>query len=106
MKAPAIFALALSLLSSCAMAESAPTMKAGVVHQYGGPEVVKYEDTPRPEAKGRQVLVRVMAAGVNPVDGAIRAGRWPIQKPPFIPGYDVAGIVEMNPGGTGGFKRG
>src|SRR5947209_5062112 len=44
-----------------------PTMKAIVIHEYGGPEVLKYEDVPRPEPKDDQILVRVIAAGVNPV---------------------------------------
>ena len=51
-----------------AVAQShAPTMKAVVVHEYGGPEMLKYEDTPSPEPKENEVLVRVIAAGVNPV---------------------------------------
>src|SRR5215470_16328992 len=52
----------------------APTMKAVVIHEYGGPEVLKYEDIPRPEPKNDQLLIRVIAAGVNPVDGMIRSG--------------------------------
>lgn len=74
-----------------------PMMKAVVVHEYGGPEVLKYEDTPRPEPKESEILVRVIAAGVNPVDGAIRSGKYAKffgAKPPFIPGYDIAGVVE------------
>ena len=73
-----------------------PTMKAIVVHEFGGPEVLKYEDAPRPEPKDDEVLIRVMAAGVNPVDAAIRAGRFHGGggKLPFIPGMDVAGVVE------------
>jgi NADPH:quinone reductase-like Zn-dependent oxidoreductase len=81
-----------------AVAQShAPTMKAVVVHEYGGPEVLKYEDAPRPEPKENEILVRVIAAGVNPVDGSIRSGKYAKffgAKPPFIPGYDVAGVVE------------
>src|SRR6266487_4001950 len=50
------------------------TMKAVVIHEYGGPEVLKYEDVPRPEPKEDQILIRVIAAGVNPVDGMIRSG--------------------------------
>jgi NADPH:quinone reductase-like Zn-dependent oxidoreductase len=67
------------------------------VHEYGGPEVLKYEDVPRPEPKGDQVLVRVIAAGVNPVDALIRSGKYAKffgTTLPLIPGYDVAGIVE------------
>src|SRR5438552_4961075 len=52
------------------------TMKAVVVNEYGGPEVLKYQDAPRPEPKEDEILVRVMAAGVNPVDGMVRAGRF------------------------------
>src|ERR1700680_2592609 len=51
------------------------TMKAVVVHEYGGPEVLKYEDAPRPEPKANEVLVRVIAAGVNPGDAVIRSGK-------------------------------
>src|SRR5437879_522990 len=53
-----------------------PTMKAIVVHEYGGPEVLKHEDVPRPEPKDNEILVRVVAAGVNPVDGLIRSGKY------------------------------
>lgn len=75
---------------------AAPTMKAAVVHEHGGPEVLKFEDAPRPEAHDDQVLIRVMAAAVNPVDAAIRAGRFTRagDKLPMIPGMDVAGVVE------------
>src|SRR6266404_4751543 len=74
-----------------------PTMKAIVVHEYGGPEVLKYEDVPRPEPKDDQVLVRVIAAGVNPVDNASRSPKYAKFfgiTLPFIPGYDIAGVVE------------
>jgi NADPH:quinone reductase-like Zn-dependent oxidoreductase len=73
------------------------TMKAIVVHEYGGPEVLKYEDAPRPEPKENEVLVRVIAAGVNPVDALIRLGKYAKffgTTLPLIPGYDIAGIVE------------
>src|SRR5438034_1748093 len=74
-----------------------PTMKAIVVHEYGGPEVLKYEDVPRPEPKDDQILVRVIAAGVNPVDDASRSPKYAKFfgiTLPFIPGYDIAGLVE------------
>ena len=73
------------------------TMKAIVVHEYGGPEVLKYEDAPRPEPKENEALVRVIAAGVNPVDALIRSGKYAKffgTTLPLIPGYDIAGIVE------------
>jgi NADPH:quinone reductase-like Zn-dependent oxidoreductase len=74
-----------------------PTMKAIVVHEYGGPEVLTYEDVPRPEPKDDQILVRVIAAGVNPVDGMIRSGMFAKYEKaafPMIPGADIAGVVE------------
>jgi hypothetical protein len=55
---------AAAILPSVSLAQSAkPTMKAIVVHEYGGPEVLKYEDVPRLEPKEDQALVRVIAAG-------------------------------------------
>jgi NADPH:quinone reductase-like Zn-dependent oxidoreductase len=50
------------------------SMKAIRIHQYGGPEVLKYEDAPRPEPGRGEVLVRVCAASVNPVDWKVRKG--------------------------------
>jgi len=86
------------LCSVVARAQSSgPTMKAIVVHNYGGPEVLKYEDTQRPEPKDDQILVRVIAAGVNPVDGIIRSGMFAKYEKaafPMIPGADIAGVVE------------
>jgi NADPH:quinone reductase-like Zn-dependent oxidoreductase len=73
------------------------TMKAVVVHEYGGPEVLKLEEIPRPEPKENEILVRVIAAGVNPVDDASRSEKYAKFfgiTLPFIPGYDVAGVVE------------
>jgi NADPH2:quinone reductase len=70
-------------------------MKAIVVKEFGEPEVMKFEDVPTPVAEDSQVLVRVRAAGVNPVDTYIRAGIH-AQRPalPYTPGKDAAGIVE------------
>ena len=73
-------------------------MKAIVVHKFGGPEVLQYEDTPRPEPKPDEVLVRVLTAGVNPVDAQLRTGNWAKvfgPKPPYIPGADIAGVIEQ-----------
>ncbi len=72
------------------------TMKAVRIHQYGGPEVLRYEDAPRPVAGPGEVLVKVRAAGVNPVDWKIREG-W-LQgmtnyELPIILGNDVVGEV-------------
>jgi NADPH:quinone reductase-like Zn-dependent oxidoreductase len=74
-----------------------PMIKAVIIHEYGGPEVLKLEDVPRPEPKENEVLVRVIAAGVNPVDALIRSGNYAKffgTTLPLIPGYDIAGIVE------------
>jgi hypothetical protein len=60
-------AVILPLISSAQSTK--PIMKAIVVRGYGRPEDLKYEDVPRPEPKEDQILVRVIAAGVYPVDG-------------------------------------
>jgi len=86
-----------------------PTMKAIVVHEYGGPEVLKYEDVPRPEPKDDQLLIRVVAAGVNPVDGMIRSGLFAKDGSrafPIILGGDVAGVVEKIGSKVTKFKAG
>jgi NADPH:quinone reductase-like Zn-dependent oxidoreductase len=73
------------------------TMKAVRIHEYGGPEVLKYEDAPKPVPAADEVLIRVHAAGVNPVDWKVRAGQAKERlkyKMPFIPGWDVSGVVE------------
>ena len=90
-------AVVLATLFTGAVFAQSPTMKAIVLHEYGGPEVLKYEDAPRPEPKENEVLVRVMAAGVNPVDAMIRSGKYANffgTNLPLIPGYDIAGVVE------------
>jgi NADPH2:quinone reductase len=70
-------------------------MKAIVVRAFGGPEVMNVEQLPDPSPGPLQVLVRVKAAGVNPVDTYIRAGTY-ARKPnlPYTPGADIAGTVE------------
>ena len=84
-----------------------PTMKAVVVHEYGGPEVLKYEDVARPEPKDDELLVRVNAAGVNPVDRVARSEKQFFNiKLPAIPGYDIAGVVEKTGGKITKFKTG
>lgn len=62
---------------------------------FGGPEVLHRTETDRPTPGPDDVLVKVHAAGVNPVDTAVRAGYFPlITEPPFALGWDVAGVVE------------
>ncbi len=80
-------------------------MKAIVVHQYGGPEVLKFEDYPDPVPGPGEVLVRVAAASVNPIDYKRRAGLtkdfYPMQFPGLI-GVDMAGtVVKIGPGVEG-----
>jgi NADPH:quinone reductase-like Zn-dependent oxidoreductase len=79
------------------------TMRAMSVTRFGGPEVLEPVDLPRPEPLPTEVLVRVVAAGVNPVDWKTRSGRGVsgvLGDPPFVVGWDVAGVVEAVGGGV------
>jgi NADPH2:quinone reductase len=70
-------------------------MKAIVVREFGGPEMLRVSETPVPKPGPGQVLVRIKAAGVNPVDTYIRSGAY-ARKPelPYTPGTDGAGVIE------------
>lgn len=69
-------------------------MKAIRVHQFGGPEVLKFEDVPDPLAKPGELLVRVRAVGVNPADTYARTGTYAVKPElPYIPGSELAGEV-------------
>lgn len=84
------------------------TMKAVRIHTYGGPEVLAYEDVHVPEARAGEVLIRVHAAGVNPLDWKVRRGyarSWLNHTLPLIPGWDVSGVVKEAPG-VKDFKQG
>ena len=82
-------------------------MKAIIVHEYGEPEVMKLEDVPLPTPEGDQVLVRIKATGVNPVDTYLRSGNHAhAPKLPYTPGKDAAGIVEAAGPGAENFKAG
>ncbi|HEV2803475.1 MAG TPA: NADP-dependent oxidoreductase [Chthoniobacterales bacterium] len=84
-------------------------MKAVVAHEYGAPEVLRYEDAQRPEPKENELLVRVIACGVNPADPLVISGRMAKEfgtHLPLIPGYDVAGIVETVGGKVTKFRKG
>ena len=98
------------VLSTLAIAQAnAATMKAVVAHEYGVPEVLKYEDAPRPEPKENELLVRVIACGVNPADPLVISGRFAKEfgtHLPLIPGYDVAGVVEATGAEVTKFKKG
>src|SRR6267378_2418047 len=70
-------------------------MKAIRVHEFGGPEVLRLEEMPTPQPGPVQMLVRMHAIGVNPVETYIRAGTYAYKPPlPYTPGNDGAGVVE------------
>ena len=68
-------------------------MRAARLHDHGGPEVLQTDDTDRPEPGDNEVLVEVVAAGVNPVDTYFRDGSYEPVDLPFTPGVDFAGTV-------------
>jgi NADPH2:quinone reductase len=82
-------------------------MKAIRVHEFGDPEVLRFEEVPTPQPGPSQVLVRMRAIGVNPVETYIRSGSYP-QKPalPYTPGNDGAGVVEEVGADVNEFKPG
>ncbi|MEF8840544.1 MAG: NADPH:quinone reductase [Haloarculaceae archaeon] len=81
-------------------------MRAVRYHEHGGPEVLQVDDVPRPEAGHGELLVRVEAAGVNPVDTYFREGAYPLPGLPWTPASDVAGVVEAVGDGVGRFEPG
>src|SRR6476620_1255791 len=82
-------------------------MKAIVVEEYGPPEVMRLHDVPMPEPAGTQVLVRIRATGVNPVDTYLRSGNHAhAPELPYTPGKDAAGIVEKVGESVTGFSPG
>jgi NADPH2:quinone reductase len=83
-------------------------MKAIRVHEFGGPEVMRLEQVADPKPGAEQVVVRVKAAGVNPVDTYIRTGTYAARKPalPYTPGMDGAGVVESAGAGVTRVKTG
>ena len=71
-------------------------MKAIRVHEFGGPEVLRLEEVPMSQPRAGEVLVRMHAAGVNPVETYIRAGTYArLPELPYTPGNDGAGVVEQ-----------
>jgi NADPH:quinone reductase-like Zn-dependent oxidoreductase len=88
---------------------SMETMKAVRIHSYGGPEVLVYEEVPRPQPEQGEVLVKVEAAGVNPVDWKVREGYLKEildHSLPLIMGWDVSGVVAATGPGVTRFKAG
>lgn len=86
----------LSIALVALQAAPSPTMKAARIHEFGALDVVKVEDAPRPEPKAGDVLVRVHASAVNPVDWKIAQGmvRSLGKSLPYTLGCDVSGVVE------------
>jgi NADPH:quinone reductase-like Zn-dependent oxidoreductase len=78
------------------------TMQSIRQQAFGGPEVLELTEVERPVPLPTEVLVRVRAVGVNPVEAVIRSGQFPLLgEPPFILGWDVSGVVEdIEPGVT------
>ncbi|MBI5233816.1 MAG: NADPH:quinone reductase [Deltaproteobacteria bacterium] len=82
-------------------------MKAIRVHEFGGPEVMKIEEVVDPKPGAGEVVVRIYAAGVNPVDTYMRSGGYALKPSlPYTPGLDGAGIVESVGEGVLGLKAG
>ncbi len=82
-------------------------MKAIVVREFGGPEVLKFEEVPTPKPAAGQVLVRIHGAGVNPYDTYMRAGTYSVKPPlPYTPGSDGAGVIEAVGDGVKKVKKG
>jgi NADPH:quinone reductase-like Zn-dependent oxidoreductase len=85
------------------------TMRAVRMHSYGGPEVLRYEEITRPRAGAGEILIKVHAAGVNPVDWKIREGYLKTMANhtlPLIPGWDFSGIVDSVGPGAERFEEG
>jgi NADPH:quinone reductase len=77
-------------------------VKAIRVHQTGDPSVMRLEELPDPEPRPGQVLVRIAAAGVNPVDTYVRSGGYArMPSLPYTPGWDAAGVVVSAGDGAG-----
>ncbi|WP_245464100.1 NADP-dependent oxidoreductase [Rhizobium sp. NXC24] len=84
-------------------------MKAVRIHAFGGPEVLRLEEIERPEPKIDEILIRVEAASVNPVDWKMREGNYPaVQEEdlPYVLGRDVCGTVEKMGDGVAAFRPG
>jgi NADPH:quinone reductase-like Zn-dependent oxidoreductase len=82
-------------------------MRAVIQNSVGGPDVLVIADQPNPTPKHGEVLVRVKGAGINPVDGAVRGGYYPLLgEPPFILGWDISGTVEALGADVTGLKVG
>jgi NADPH:quinone reductase-like Zn-dependent oxidoreductase len=81
-------------------------MRAIRAHAFGGPEVLEMDDVPRPSPGDGEVLVRVIAASVNPIDWKLREGQYPTLAVPFITGGDFSGTIEATGPGVSAFRVG
>lgn len=82
-------------------------MKAVVLHRSGGPDELRLEEVADPEPAAGEVRIAVVAAGTNPVDAGNRAdGSWARIEFPFVPGYDVAGVIDAVGTGVTGVSVG
>jgi NADPH2:quinone reductase len=82
-------------------------MKAAFIDRPGPPESIRFGELPRPEPRAGEVLVRVRAVAVNPIDTYVRGGLIPMEIPrPFIVGCDLAGVVEAVGSGATRFRAG
>jgi D-arabinose 1-dehydrogenase-like Zn-dependent alcohol dehydrogenase len=82
------------------------TMKAAVIHEAGGPEVLKIESLPVPTPKSGEVSIRVKAFGLNRSELFTRQGHSPSVKFPRVLGIEAVGVVEAAPGSEGGRQTG
>jgi NADPH:quinone reductase-like Zn-dependent oxidoreductase len=95
--------------ASAAETSSSQTMKAIQIQQFGGPEVLTVHKLPIPSPEPDELLIRVHAAGINPVDTGVRSGRFAAladAAPPYVPGFDVSGTVSAVGDGITDFKIG
>lgn len=82
-------------------------MRAIIQNSVGAPDVLVIAERSDPSPQAGEVLVRIKAAGINPVDGAVRAGYFPLLgEPPFILGWDVSGTIEALGAGVTGLQAG
>ncbi|TIW22506.1 MAG: NADP-dependent oxidoreductase, partial [Mesorhizobium sp.] len=82
-------------------------MRAVIRTSVGGPEVLFVAEQPDPAPRPGEVLVRIKAAGINPVDGAVRGGFYPLLgEPPFTLGWDISGTIAALGAGVTEFKVG
>ncbi|MDX2114272.1 MAG: NADP-dependent oxidoreductase [Planctomycetota bacterium] len=95
-------------MSGAARAEAPATMSAVRMHEFGPPSVMRVEEVPTPRPAAGEILVRVRAAGVNPVDWKVRSGqiRQFASTLPYTPGYDICGVVESVGEGVTAFAPG